>query len=34
MIAIGIQNILPVKRLGGYNELLLFLQCNWSKSTK
>jgi hypothetical protein len=19
---------------GGYNELLLFLQCNWSKSTK
>jgi hypothetical protein len=34
MITVGIRNILPGQCSGGYNELLFFLQCNWSKSTK
>jgi hypothetical protein len=34
MIAVGIQNILPVNVQEAIMNFLLFLQCNWSKSTK
>jgi hypothetical protein len=34
MITVGIQNILPVNAREAIINFLLFLQCNWSKSTK
>jgi hypothetical protein len=34
MIAVGIQNILLVNVREAIMNFLLFLQCNWSKSTK